>query len=59
LSSECAEYQPKSVDLVLRLLFIPVPIVLLIISSVCVYFYPITEKKVKENALKLESIRKR
>ena len=53
--SVCAESQPRSVDLVIRLLFIPVPIVLLIVSSICVYLYPITEERVKENALKLEN----
>ena len=54
-TSVCAESQPKSVNYVIRSLFIPVPIVLLIISSILVYLYPITEQKVKENAEKLEN----
>ena len=59
LSSVCPESQPKTVDYVLRLLFSPCPIVLLLISCICVYFYPITEKIVQENMKRFGAVGKR
>ena len=56
LNNICASDQPKAVDTVLRCLFTPVPFVLLITSSICLYFYPITSESVKETTMELQNM---
>jgi Na+/melibiose symporter-like transporter len=56
INNVCAIYQPKSVNSVLRNLFIPIPLALAIISSIFVYFYPINDSTVKKNTIQLKII---
>ena len=55
----CAIDQPETVATVLRHLFIPVPLAMSIISSIFVYFYPITDLTVKKNTIQLKTIENR
>lgn len=54
----CCE-QPHSVKLTLRLLLVPVPVILCLLSILCLYFHPINEKQRRENKETLENIRKK
>ena len=56
LNNVCAEYQPPSVSTVLRNLFVPLPLILSFVSSLCVYFYPLTELTTKRNAIQLRNM---
>ncbi len=49
----CYYDQPKSVEVIVRMLYSPVPILLVLLSSICVYFYPLTEKFLKEEHEKM------
>jgi hypothetical protein len=52
----CYEYQPATVNRTIRLLFAPAPIILCIISNLCIYFYPLNNTKVMANNLELQRI---
>lgn len=51
--------QPESTKLCLRLLLVPGPVILIILSLICLYIYPIDKKKRTENKLILENMRKK
>ncbi|RNA28598.1 sodium-dependent lysophosphatidylcholine symporter 1 [Brachionus plicatilis] len=49
-TSVCSEYQNEEVQESIKYLIAPLPLVFLVLSSVCIYFYPIDSKKAEENS---------
>merc|ERR1719468_1181126 len=51
--------QPESVKLTLRILLVPAPIILILLSLIFLYLHPINKKKRLENREILENMRKK
>jgi Na+/melibiose symporter-like transporter len=49
--------QPKSIDLALRMLIVPGPVILLLLALIFLFFHPINENKRKEIKDKLNALR--
>lgn len=54
----CADYQNKDVAESIKYLLSPTPLLFVIVSSIAIFFYPITSKKAKENSEKIQKIKR-
>lgn len=53
----CAEFQKVTVSDAIRYMFAPIPIVLLILSSIIICLFPIDEKLALENTEKIQKLK--
>lgn len=56
-SNVCAEFQNEKVAPSIRYLIAPTPLVFVILSSVCIFFYPINSKIAEKNSESIKQIK--